>query len=411
MLSLDHLTTPIVLHREPPTYANDLISVSRVKRFEQCPSSFEMRYVQRLKSEPGLPLHFGNLMHDTLETTMTEIVDAKIAGPFPKEMMMEVYREAFEKNEHISEFEIFEEGRHILVDYAARNGIVDYARHIGIEQRFELPLAGWNFLGFMDRVDDLGDDHINIRDYKTNRVLFDRDQVDSDLQASIYTWAAKQLYPNAKKISFTFDMLRHGIDMRTDRDDEQIESACNFVESLMQQSEAGPYPARLNEFCAWCDQRNGCSMYQDALATDDEKLAELFIANPKMMDEVTTERERVNYIFKLLKGRKEELEKLIKARIKLDGPIVSNGLRYSINKAKYGRKFPGSVIAVLAAKAKLDEHEVRDKVTSIDAKKVDTLVKKCAKDMNAAEAKMLKVEIDAMAESGYQSRFSARKEK
>ena len=411
MLSFDHVTVPILLTHEPPAYANDLISVSRVKRFEQCPASFDMRYVQRLKSEPGLPLHFGNLMHDTLEQTMQQIVDDKVSGPFPKEMMMDVYRETFEKNDHINEFEIFEEGRHILVDYAARNGIVDYARYIGIEQRFELPLAGWNFLGFMDRVDDLGDGHINVRDYKTNRVLFDRDQVDNDLQASIYCWAAKKLYPNAKKITFTFDMLRHGIDMRTERDEEQIESAIRYVESLERQSEAGPYPARLNDFCAWCDQRGGCETYQTALATDDEKLAELFIANPEALEEVAAERERVTYIFKLLKGRKDELEKLIKAKIKVDGPVVANGIRYSINKAKKGRKFPNSVISVLAEKAKLDVHEVQEKVTSIDVKKVDSLVKKVAKDMNAAEAKMLKVEIDAMAESGYQSRFSARKEK
>jgi hypothetical protein len=350
-------------------------------------------------------------MHGTLETTMTQIVDGKIAGPFPKDLMMEIYRESFEKNKHISEFEIFEEGRHILVDYAARNGMVDYARHIGIEQRFELPLAGWNFLGFIDRIDDLGDDHIDVRDYKTNRVLFDRDQVDNDLQPSIYLWAAKQLYPNAKKITFTFDMLRHGIDMKTTRDEEQIESACNFVESLMRQSEVGPYPARLNEFCAWCDQRNQCPKYQNALATDDEKLAEMFIANPEVMQEVTAERERVTYIFKLLKGRKEELEKLIKAKIKGDGTFSVNGITYAINKAKHGRKFPDSVINVLAKKAELKEEEVRSKVMSIDVKKVDVLVKKVAKDMNAAEAKMLKIEIDAMAESGYQSRFSARKEK
>ena len=290
--------------------------------------------------------------------------------------------------------------------------MVDYARHVGIEQRFELPLGEWPFLGFMDRVDDMGKDHINVRDYKTNRVLFDRNQVDSDIQASIYCWAAKQLYPSAKKITFTFDMLRHGIDMHTTRDEEQIESACTFVQTLGKKSEVGPYPARLNDFCAWCDQRNKCDEYQDALTINDEGLADLFVANPEDLSEVAAERERVNYIFKLLKGRKEELENLLKAKVREDGPFLANSLYYSINRSKHGRKFTDAVVPALANKIEtMTEDEIRVKISSFDVKKVDALVKKLAKGMPAAQAMQLKIEIDAMATFGYQSRFSARKEK
>ncbi len=411
MLSLNHITTPIVLAKERPAYANDLLSVSRLNRYEQCPKSFEMRYVRRLKSEPGLPLVFGNLIHDTLEATMNHVVEEQMCGPFPKEFMLEAYRGKFEDSPSITEFEVFEEGRHILVDFAARNGIVDASKIRGIEQRFELPIGDWNFLGFMDRVDEPEPGWINVRDYKTNRVLFDREKVDSDLQASIYLYAARQLWPDAERITFTFDMLRHGVDLHTERDAEAIESAVEFVKSLARQSEMGNYPAKLNEFCAWCDVRNGCDEYQKALKTDDEALADLFIANPDIIEEVAKERERVSYIFKLLKGRKEELEKIIKARIKVDGGVVADGIRYSINKAKNGRKFDrDKTIERLVNKGFGTAEELREKLMIIDPAKLDAFVKAKAKELSPADAKMLRVEIDAMAQVKWSSRFSARKD-
>ena len=49
-------------------FTNTHLSFSRLQRFEQCPLSFKLHYIDQRKAEPGVPLRFGKAIHAVLET-------------------------------------------------------------------------------------------------------------------------------------------------------------------------------------------------------------------------------------------------------------------------------------------------------------------------------------------------------
>ena len=48
-------------------FVNKHLSYSRLSRFEQCPASFRLHYIEKRTGEPGVPLKFGKLLHAVFE--------------------------------------------------------------------------------------------------------------------------------------------------------------------------------------------------------------------------------------------------------------------------------------------------------------------------------------------------------
>jgi RecB family exonuclease len=51
---------------------------------------------------------------------------------------------------------------------------------------FRLPLGSSSAIGCIDRVNRVNDETIEVVDYKTNRAIFTREEVDDSLQLSLY---------------------------------------------------------------------------------------------------------------------------------------------------------------------------------------------------------------------------------
>ena len=358
---------------------------------------------------------FGNLCHNALETVYDGIIGTEYKGPFPKDRLVDSYQVGFEQS-LLADSDVFEEGRAILADFASRNGIVDNHEHIAAERRFEIQVGEWTFIGFIDRIDQPEEGHIVVRDYKTNRMLFSRDECDRDLQASIYHVAARKMFPEAKKFTFVFDMLRHNCEIETTRDDDQMDAAVVYCESLARQSENNfEYPPKLNTFCAWCDHRHQCSAYTEALTMNTEKANELLsVSTPEGLKAISEERERVTQLAKLFDQRKKEMEKILKVAISEDGPVHAAGMRYATIRTRSGRNFVGKedkVVEKLVAREFGDEKEIRKAIQGVDPKRLDAFLKKKCKGLKPAAAKLIKTDIDSLAKVGYTSRFDARKDK
>ena len=158
--------------------------------------------------------------------------------------------------------------------YFNRYPDVYYDEIVGVETEFNIVIQGIPIKGFMDRVDRIGDD-IHIIDYKTNSRLYTREDIAIDLQASLYTIAARQLWPDAKKIIFHFEMLRFGIRQTVERTDEQLRLAENYVVDLTRASErpGRSWPAKTGPLCAYCDHFYECETVQNAIANGTEVVA------------------------------------------------------------------------------------------------------------------------------------------
>ena len=385
-------------------FRNQHLSYSRLSRFETCPLSYRLHYIEKRQAEPGLPLRFGKLVHAVLERLIKEVLDDERTGPLSEERALDVYREAWTA-EGLTGVDVFEEGLKILRDFVREQGVVDHRDVLAIEKEFRLPVGPFTVLGFIDRVDWVDDETVEVIDYKTNRQLFMRDEVDTSLQLSLYHVAAQRLWPWAKKVKLTFWMLRHGIRQQTTRTEEQLADALAYVETLGRQTEtAKEYPARLNANCSYCDHRQHCPAYADALVGKREFLCE----DLADLEAVAREREEVARLAKALYARKEELEGILKTHLKDKDQLVLGGVRYRMY-ATTTLDYPiEPTITLLGDATGLTREELLGKLGAIDKKALDALIKSLGKKLEKPRVSLLKAELEAHADKTHSPRFWAK---
>jgi putative RecB family exonuclease len=390
------------MSQEP--FRNTHLSYSRLSRFEQCPLSYRLHYIEKKPAEPGLALRFGKTVHAVLERLLKEVLDDERTGPLSEERALELYREAWTA-EGLTGIDVFEEGLRILRDFIHEQGVVDHRDILAVEKEFRLPVGPFTVLGFIDRVDWVDDETVEVIDYKTNHQLFTRDEVESSLQLSLYHVAAQRLWPWAKKVKLTFWMLRHGVRQETTRTEEQLADALAYVETLGRQTEsAKEYPARLNANCSYCDHRRHCPAYADALKGKREFLCE----NLADLEAVAREREEIARLAKALYARKEELEDILKAHLKHQDELVLGGVRYRMFTAT-SLDYPlEPTLSLLSEVSGLTREELLERLGAIDRKALDALLKSLGKRLDKPRVSLLKAELDAHADKKVSPRFWAK---
>lgn len=385
-------------------FKNQHLSYSRLSRFETCPLSYRLHYIEKQQAEPGLPLRFGKTIHAVLERLIKEVVDDERTGPLSEERAIELYREAWGA-ERLTGMDVFAEGLAILRRFIAEQGVVDHRDVLAIEKEFRLPVGPFEVLGFIDRVDWIDDETVEVIDYKTNHQLFTRDEVDTSLQMSLYEVAVRRLWPWAKKVKLTFWMLRHGVRQVTTRTEEQLADALAYVETLGRQTEtATAYPARLNTNCSYCDHRKHCPAYADAL----KGKREFIVEDLADLEGVAREREEVARLAKALYARKEELEDILKAQLKERDELVLGGVRYRMF-ATTSLDYPlEPTLTLLADATGLSRDEVLGKLGAIDKKALDALLKSLGKKLDKPRVSLLKAELEAHADKRMSPRLWAK---
>jgi putative RecB family exonuclease len=385
-------------------FKNQHLSYSRLSRFETCPLSYRLHYIEKQQAEPGLPLRFGKTIHAVLERLIKEVVNDERTGPLSEERAIELYRKAWGA-EQLTGMDVFAEGLAILRRFIAEQGVVDHRDVLAVEKEFRLPVGPFEVLGFIDRVDWIDDETVEVIDYKTNHQLFTRDEVDTSLQMSLYEVAVRRLWPWAKKVKLTFWMLRHGVRQVTTRTEEQLADALAYVETLGRQTEtATAYPARLNTNCSYCDHRKQCPAYADAL----KGKREFIVEDLADLEGVAREREEVARLAKALYARKEELEDILKAQLKERDELVLGGVRYRMF-ATTSLDYPlEPTLSLLADATGLSRDEVLGKLGAIDKKALDALLKSLGKKLDKPRVSLLKAELEAHADKRMSPRLWAK---
>ena len=171
--------------------------------------------------------------------------------------------------------------------------------------------------GIIDRIDEIDDTRAEVIDYKTNRQPFTREELDNNIQASIYLMALKKLWPQyyeSDKVSFIF--LRGFGKLSTTRTDEDLELAKHFVINTFYQIKNTDEPKpKLNKYCTWCPIKKECPAFT-ALTKDERALlgdidTDGDIAN--MIDSL----ENVKIKQKILDDVRQEIETALKNHIEV----------------------------------------------------------------------------------------------
>lgn len=386
------------------SFVNKHLSYSRLSRFETCPLSFKLHYIDKRKAEPGVPLKFGSLIHAVLEVLVREHVQDERTGVLSEERAVELYREGWAK-EGMTGMEVFQEGMDILKAFVRDHGDLDHRDVLAVEKEFRIPVGRFSVLGFIDRVDCVDHETVEVIDYKTNRLLFTRNEVDHSLQMSLYHLAARQLWPWAKKVRLTFHMLRHGIRMRTERVPEQLDAAVAYVETLgTMTEEAKAFPPRLNSNCIYCDHRQQCPAYADALKGKREVICE----DTSDLEQVAKEREEVARLAKVLYARKGELEKILKTHLEDHDELLLGGVRYAMFNTKQLSYPFEATLRVLAEATEVPREELAARLAAIDKKALEALLKELGKTTDRARIRLLKTELESVADTSHLPRFWAK---
>jgi putative RecB family exonuclease len=387
------------------TFANTHLSYSRLSRFEQCPRSFQFQYVDKLPSEPGMPLRFGKVAHAALERLLREVIEQETTGPLDEERAVALFCDAWAA-EQLTGVAEFGEGVEIVRAFVRAQGVVDHRDVLAVEKEFRLPAGRFTVLGFIDRVDRIDDETIEVIDYKTNRQLFTRDEVDTSLQLSLYEAAVRTIWPWAKKVRLTFAMLRHGLRMTTTRTEEQLGAALRYAETVGQMTEeATDFPARVSGNCVYCDHRGHCSAYAEALTGRRAVLG----ADRDDLEAVAREREEVARLAKIMYARKSELEGVLRQHLQGADHLVLAGMRYSLIPTNASIAYPTSkTLRVLQEKTGLGADELVERVAVIDKDRLDALLRDVAKTTDRSSAHLLRAEVDTLAERTVSPRFTAK---
>lgn len=387
------------------TFANTHLSYSRLSRFEQCPLSFKLQYIDRAPAEPGMPLRFGKVVHAALEALYREHLEQERVGCLDEERAVALFADAWAKDGLVGLHE-FGEGVAMLRDFVRAQGVVDHRDVLAVEHEFRLPVGRFTVLGFIDRVDRVDDETIEIVDYKTNRQLFTRDEVDTSLQLTLYEAAARQHWPWVKRVRLSFAMLRHGAKQSTSRTPEQLEAALRYTETLGRMTEeASEYPARVSASCVHCDHRAHCPAYSEALSGRRAALG----AERDDLEAVAREREEVARLAKILYARKSELEDVLREHLRDRDELVLAGMRYTLTPTTSGVRYPlERTLDVLATRTGLAREAVLTKVVTIDRDALDTFVREHAAQVDRSRANLLRAELEAVSERPLTTRFTAK---
>jgi hypothetical protein len=287
--------------------------------------------------------------------------------------------------------------------FVRQQGALDHQDVLAIEKEFRLPVGPFTVLGFIDRVDRLGDDGVEVIDYKSNRILFTREEVDTSLQLGLYALAAQRLWPWAKRVKLTFHMLRHEIRQTTERTAEQLDAVLRYVETLGNQTEAATeFPARLNSNCVWCDHKQQCPAYAGALQGKRDVVCE----DLDDLESVAREREEVARLAKVLYARKSELDDVLKTHLQEHDELVLAGTRYRVFDTKTLSYPLEPTLAVLAEATGLPRGELIARLATVDKKSLDALIKEVGKDR--ARSRLLKTELETVAVASHSPRLWAK---
>jgi RecB family exonuclease len=386
------------------TFTNRHLSFSRLQRYEQCPQSYKLHYVDKLEAEPGVELRFGKAVHWALEQLVGEHAIDHRAEPLSPAHAFDLWQVAW-TNADLTGVGLFGEGTEILKSFCQSEGTVDPCDVLAVEQPFEITIGRFRVVGAIDRIDRLDDHAIRVRDYKTNRVVFTRDEVAESLQLSLYHLAAQQLYPWAREIELQYDMLRHDLKLRTSRTPEQLEAAQRYVIAVGERTENAPdYPARLNPNCAYCDHRKQCGAYAAALAGHRPTIA----ADLNDLEAVAREREAVAHIAKIAYARKGELEDVLRVHMEHQDKLELGGVRYQLLPTTSTEYPLDATLSVLEAATGLPRATLLAKLATVDKDALSKLLKMVGEKMPRSRLTMLRAELEARANKTVTPRFSAK---
>jgi RecB family exonuclease len=370
------------------------ISYSSLENFKQCPLKYKFANIDKIKESKSKEAIFGNYIHQVLKWFYQQ--DPR----FPTlEGLLEYYynhwpkkEEGFIWQDEHEEKDYFQEGMRILEDYY-KNNFPPKSMIMDLETRFEAVIdetpdepGGKHILtGVIDRIDKLPDGTMEIIDYKTGKRMPSQNDVNTNLQLSIYALGLQRKWPKIKleDLRLSLYFLKFNEKIETKKSQEDIENTQKKIIDLIHQIQKSSFEPKSSPLCNWCGYRLLCPVWKHFYENGSEK----------KFNEINIE-EKIDEYFKLreeeekIEGKLKELKNLIEVYSHQQGlervfgnngyfnQEVTNKISFDKNKLK----------AILEPLGKWEE------ILAIDAKKLQKIIKEIPPKAREEVEKTKKVE-------------------
>jgi len=281
------------------------LSYTQIALYQSCPLSYKLQYIDGLEPKDKWYFSFGTTLHLCAEY----FFKVRVPPPPSLDELLQFYEESwlsegYESAEEEARYRGY--GREILSKFWEIHR-VDFRVPVAVERRFYMDIEGVKLRGLIDRVDRLDSGGLSIVDYKTNQELFTRDDLETNLQLTLYQLAAEQTW-QLPVDRLTLYHLRSNTPCSCDpRGEAQLDEARHLVLGVAENIAAGRFLPTENQYCP-CDFSEHCPYYKQKLVPE---LEETDILRGMAVDEAVEQYVSLQSQIKELQLQLEDIRQMI----------------------------------------------------------------------------------------------------
>jgi RecB family exonuclease len=381
-----------------------ITTLPQIKRYEQCPRSFDLHERRNVPAEDDESARFARALHAACTATVREHVEARRTGPVSPERGTAHFEWAFAE-EKLRGLAPFQEGTAIVRDFVADLGSLAAEGVLAVATHHELSIGDRTLRVAIDRVDKLDDETVEVFAYKGGGHFYSRDDLEADVALPLYAACAKALYPWAKRIQVTYWMLRHRVRIPVACTEAEVATALCYLESLVNRmASSAVHLPTVGAHCVRCPSRRQCDDYAATLATERPELGDA----PDSLEAVAKEREHVAGLVRIFEGRKRELEGVLRTRLQDEDELRAGGMRYRLVPTRSPAEYPlRHTVEALTEAASLGRDAVLDRIGTVDGAALKALLDDLGQRVSKARLKVLRDDLEAHAHRTVIPRFTA----
>ncbi len=240
------------------------LSPFQISTYQQCPLKYRFHYLDQLADEFARPRHyfsFGRMVHSTLRDYY------RLGGCLENgfQLLKEIYREKWKgiepeqegyRNRQQAE-DYFHRGYYMLRRFY-RQSASESRKTLALEQSLKYEISsGLSLGGRIDRLARSQDGILEVIDYKTGKRVPSEAQLKQDIQPAIYRYLVQQTFQEEEVRIINYYLMKDRVIVLEELalDGEGLKT---LALQLQEKIEGGIFPARLNNFCGFCDFRLLC---------------------------------------------------------------------------------------------------------------------------------------------------------
>lgn len=251
------------------------LSYSSLNTYQQCPLKYKYREIDHVAEPKSKEQVFGTLVHSTMKfihapRTLSPSLEQAL-DYFATRWNSDVFDSPSEERA------AFSQGVQMIQKYYQDNDI-SQVTVLDLESPFRIDIGDDDdrhaVSGIIDRIDKtpLG---YEIIDYKTSRKMPSQQDIDNDIQLSIYLKAFLDRYPKERErldtITVSLYFLKHGVKLSSTRTTAQLEQVERLFLDVIHEIADSAFAPMLSPLCDWCGYKKICPMWRHQF-TEERKI-------------------------------------------------------------------------------------------------------------------------------------------